>query len=142
MLGTELQGKEVVVTVIDQTATKDWIDQAIIINTYGSNSGQHAMDLDWEGFLDSQHSVVSGTVDDTVFTPTSTAFESDLTDADGAVSEITADHFNGRIIIFTSGNLKHQVAAINDYEWANSNAKFTVTGMTEAPANGDTFVIL
>ena len=138
---TEMQAARIVVFIVDQ-GTKAWMDDAFVIETYGDSSAQHAFDLDWEGFTDSGHSIVSGTVDDGSFSPTTTAFESDLTDADGAVSETTADHFNGRIIIFTSGNLKHQATRIEDYEWANSNGKFTVVAMTEAPANGDTFVIL
>lgn len=46
LTATEMQAAEIVITVIDQTATKLWEDQAIIISTYGNASAQHAFDLD------------------------------------------------------------------------------------------------
>lgn len=54
-------------------------------------------------------------------------------------SEATDDHFNGRIITFTSGNLAGQSTDITDYTGATKTV--TVTALTEAPANGDSFVI-
>ena len=42
----EMQAAEIVVYIVDQTATKVWLDKAIIIETYGNASAQHAMDLD------------------------------------------------------------------------------------------------
>ncbi len=78
--------------------------------------------------------MVPGVVDDTV-SPTTTVFESDITQA-------TADHFNGRIIIWTSGQLEFQATDITDYELNGGRGKFTVTAMTEAPVNNDTFIIV
>ena len=80
--------------------------------------------------------IVSGTVDTTGFTPTTTQFEAD------DITEATADHFNGRIIIFTSGALISQATDITDYVLTGGRGQFTVTAMTEAPANNDTFVIV
>jgi len=84
--------------------------------------------------------IVSGTVDNATFTPTTTQFEADT------ITEATADHYNGRIIIFTdkgAGNaLADQATTIEDYVLANSKGKFTVTALTEAPANNDTFIIV
>jgi hypothetical protein len=79
--------------------------------------------------------VVEGEVDDTSFSPTTSAFETDITEA-------TADHYNGRVIIFTSGNLVDQACVIQDYELVGGRGKFTVSTLTEAPANGDDFVII
>jgi len=79
--------------------------------------------------------IVTGTVDNDV-APTTTVFEAD------DITEATADHFNGRIVIFTSGNLAGQATDITDYELNGSNGKFTVTALTEAPANDDTFIII
>jgi hypothetical protein len=45
LTSTEMQAAVVVVTVVD-SATKSWEDQAIIIDTYGNASAQHAIDLD------------------------------------------------------------------------------------------------
>lgn len=56
------------------------------------------------------------------------------------LSEATDDHYNGRIIIWTSGVLKDQATNITDYVGAGGLLTFTAT--TEAPSNGDTFVIV
>jgi hypothetical protein len=58
--------------------------------------------------------------------------------ADG-FTEATNDHFNGRLITFISGALSGQQTAITDYVGATQT--FTVTALTEAPANNDFFVI-
>ncbi len=79
--------------------------------------------------------MVIGTVDDTV-APSNTVFEA----AD--ITEATADHFNGRRIIFTSGALQYQATTIEDYELNGGRGKFTVTAMTDTPADSDTFIIV
>jgi len=56
-----------------------------------------------------------------------------------ALTETTDDHYNGRIITFTSGDLKGQSTDITDY--VGSSKTVTVTQLTEAPANSVTFVI-
>lgn len=80
--------------------------------------------------------IVSGTVDTGSFTPTTTQFEAD------DITEATADHYNGRSIIFTSGALQNQATTITDYVLSGSNGKFTVEALTEAPANDVTFLIV
>jgi hypothetical protein len=74
-------------------------------------------------------------VDNTSFTPTTTAFETNA-------SEATADHFNDRICLFVTGNLAGQQKAVTDYELSGGRGKFTVNALTEAPANGDTFILV
>ena len=44
------------------------------------------------------------------------------------------------VVIFTSGNLLRQATVITDY--TGSTSVYTVTALTEAAANGDTFVIV
>lgn len=78
---------------------------------------------------------ITGGVDATAFTPTTTAFETDITEA-------TADHFNARIILFTSGPLLGQQRTISDYELSSGRGKFTVPALTEAPASGNQFIIV
>ncbi len=56
------------------------------------------------------------------------------------VAESTDDHFNGRIIIWTSGVLLRQATDITDYDGATG--MFTFTATTEAPANGDSFIVV
>lgn len=80
--------------------------------------------------------IIRGTVDTGAFTATATAFEAD------DITEATADHYNGRLILFTSGVLLGQAARVNDYSLEGSNGRFTVSTMTEAPGNNDTFVIV
>ncbi len=75
--------------------------------------------------------VVSTTVNDA--SATTTSFVTALTEA-------TNDHYNGRIIIFTSGALANQATDITDYDGASKTV--TVTALTEAPANGVSFVIV
>ena len=56
------------------------------------------------------------------------------------LSEATDDHYIGRVIIWTSGNLLGQASDITDY--AGTNGVLTFSALTEAPQNGDTFVIV
>lgn len=56
------------------------------------------------------------------------------------LTEATDDHYNGRIIIWTSGVLKDQATDITDYAGATKLVTYTAT--TEAPSNTDTFVIV
>lgn len=83
-------------------------------------------------------SIVLGTVDTVTntHTPTTTEFQAD------DITEATADHFIGRIVIFTSGALQYQATAITDYAAVGGIGQFTVSALTEAPANDDTFVIV
>jgi hypothetical protein len=80
--------------------------------------------------------MVPGTIDTTAFSSTTTEFEAD------DITEATADHFNGRIVIFTSGVLLYQATDITDYAIASGRAHFTVTAMTEPAGNNDTFIIV
>jgi hypothetical protein len=84
----------------------------------------------------SAEEIIPGTVDDAAFPPSTTQFE--VVD----ITEATADHFNGRIIIWTSGALKSQATDIIDYSLVGGRGRFEVSLLTEAPADADTFVIL
>lgn len=55
------------------------------------------------------------------------------------LTEATNDHYNGRYMTFTSGALLGQSTDITDY--FGSGKELTVTALTEAPNQGDTFVI-
>ena len=56
------------------------------------------------------------------------------------LTEATDDHYIGRIIIWTSGVLLRQATDITDY--SGTAGTLTYTAVTEAPSNGDTFVIV
>jgi len=82
--------------------------------------------------------IIPATVDTVTntHTPTTTEFQAD------DITEATADHYNGRIVLFTSGALAGQATDITDYAAVGGIGQFTVTAMTEAPANDDTFIIV
>ena len=46
LAGSEMQAARIVVYVADQTSPKVWLDTAIVIETYGTDSAQHSFDLD------------------------------------------------------------------------------------------------
>ena len=92
-----------------------------------------------DNLADSATTIVSGTVAATA-SSTTIFFSDDVTEA-------TADHYNGRIVIFTTSGvgtdqLVNQATDITDYELVGGEGKFTVTALTEAPADNDTFVIV
>ena len=80
--------------------------------------------------------IITGTVSHDNPPATTTVFYSD------DITEATPDHYNGRIVIFTSGALQNQATDITDYELDTGEGKFTVTALTEAPGDNDTFVIV
>lgn len=67
---------------------------------------------------------------------TTTVFYSD------DITEATADHFNGRQVIFITGDLQYQATSIEDYELDTGEGKFTVVALTEAPADNVTGIIV
>jgi hypothetical protein len=82
------------------------------------------------------NAMVPGTVDDTAVAPTATTFEAD------DITEATADHYIGRVVIWTSGALLAQAVEILDYAINGGRGAFTVSTMTDTPANNDTFIIV
>lgn len=129
LTAAEMQGERIVISIIDQTATKLWEDQEVII---------------WTGFsgqIEANQGIIIGQVNNASVTPTATNFEADRL-SPNTTEEATADHYIGRNVLFTSGNLLGQMSDITDYALQNSREYFTVTTMTEAPANTDRFVIL
>jgi len=80
--------------------------------------------------------IVSGTVSwDNSNATTVNLWSDDITTA-------AADHYNGRLIIFTSGTLQNQATDITDYVVDAGEGKFTFTALTSAPADNVTFVIV
>jgi len=91
-----------------------------------------------DNFSAATQTIVRGTVDTVTntHTPTTSEFQAD------DVTEATASHYKGRIVIFTSGALQNQAAEITGYAAVGGIGQFTVSTMTDAPSNNDTFVIL
>jgi hypothetical protein len=80
--------------------------------------------------------IIPGTVDDTAHTPTVTVFQAD------DITEATTNHYSDRLIIFTTGDLFGQVCTISAYSLVGGRGQFTVTSLTEAPTNNDTFIMV
>jgi len=78
--------------------------------------------------------LVTGTVDGSGLTPTTTQFDTSITEA-------TADHYVGRVLIWRTGALAGQQGLITAYSLVSGRGRFTLSAQTEAPANGDAFVI-
>jgi hypothetical protein len=121
LTAAELAAKVVVIQIVD-SATKAVEDQCII------------------GYCKDADKIEVYAVEDTDVSPTSTAFQA--TRGLGRSEEATADHFNGRNILFLSGALQGKMTDITDYALTNSRGAFTVTALGEAPADGDRFVVL
>lgn len=80
--------------------------------------------------------MITGTVSwDNVNATTTVIYSDDVTEA-------TADHYNGRLFVPTSGALVGQYTDITDYALDTGEGKFTVTAFTEPPADNTTFVII
>lgn len=78
----------------------------------------------------------TATIDNTAFTATTSELET------STITEATADHYNGRVILFTSGAVAHRATSITDYSLVSGRGHFTYTALNEAPANGVTFIII
>lgn len=128
LTAAEMQGQYIVITCID-AATKEWEDQAVLIST------------DMGGQIEANQGIIIGEINDVAVTPSSTAFEADRL-APNITEEATADHYNNRNILFTSGALLGVMTDITDYALQNAREYFTVTAMIGAPADGDRFVVL
>jgi hypothetical protein len=59
---------------------------------------------------------------------------------DSTLTQSGADHWKGRIVIFTSGALKYQASDITAFDPATD--KITFTAMTAAASSGDTYLIV
>ncbi|MGB2807998.1 MAG: hypothetical protein WBC22_09665 [Sedimentisphaerales bacterium] len=77
---------------------------------------------------------------ETIVTAAASAGTLSATQMTTTLTETTNDHYNGRIIIWTSGVLIGQATDITDYDGATK--LLTYTGVTEAPTAGDTFNII
>jgi hypothetical protein len=86
--------------------------------------------------LNPEKTMITGTVNDANTSPSTTVFAAE------DITEATADHFIGRTVIWLTGNLARQSAPITDYALDTGEGKFTVKAMTEAPADGDVFLVV
>lgn len=89
--------------------------------------------------LDASAEVIETATVDTVtnsHTPTTTEFQCD------DITDPNADHYNGRVVIFRTGNNVRVATDIVDYALVGGIGQFTVTAIPVAPSDDDTLVIV
>jgi hypothetical protein len=121
LTAAELSAKVVVIQIVD-SATKAVEDQCII------------------GYCKDADKIEVYEVETASVAATASSFQANR--GLGRSEEATADHFNGRNILFLSGANQGEMTNITDYAQTNSRGAFTVTACTAAPADGDKFIIL
>ncbi len=84
----------------------------------------------------SAQEMYTGTVDNTAFTATTTILET------SSITTAAADHWIGRILIFTSGTLRGQATSITDYALSSGRGRFTYNTVTSAPGSGVSFIVV
>lgn len=94
LTAAEMQAARIVVYFVDQTATKVWLDTAIVIETYGNASAMHAFDLDTATQDANVASMDAGTV--TAAAVATGAIDADALAAD-AVDEILDEVIEGAV---------------------------------------------
>ncbi len=122
---------------VSLSATEMQADNAFILfsDVAGNEWCDLGINLQVSKIGDSAVTIIRGTVDTAVLTPTQTQFDTSLTEA-------TTNHYRRRVVIFTSGALVGQASDITAYSLQAGRGRITVSAMTEAPANGDSFVIV
>lgn len=127
LTATEMQAAQIVVYIVDATATKVWLDTAIEIDTYGHASAQHAFDFDTPADTAPTGSVATDAGN------SATSFKTNLTEA---VNDFWKDSY----LQITSGALLGQVKKITAY---NGTTKIiTCDAFTGTPADAVTFKII
>lgn len=79
---------------------------------------------------------INGVTTNAGFTATTSIFET------SSITEATADHFVGKIVLWTTGALLYQQSLITAYSLVSGRGRFTTTTNTDAPANGDAFIVV
>lgn len=128
LTATEMQATEIHIQIVD-SATKAVEDQILTITTKLG------------GWIASNKGIIVGEVDNADFTASTTALEGHRI-APNTTEETTADHYNGRLLLFTSGIALGELTTITDYVLANSKEKFTYDAIVSTPGDNDTYVVI
>lgn len=141
LTATEMQAAQVIVTVGD-SATKAVEDQLLEIETYGNTNAQHAVDLDdnVRAGLTAMRpdAFLAGTVDNTVFAPTATQFET------SSITTAQASAYVGLSVYASSGSAAAQLlGVVTAYTLVGGRGHFTLSGPAsgQAMANGNSFYL-
>jgi len=99
------------------------VDSANVTSIWGSTEAAEKLSISATG-------IVKGTV---VGAGTVVSCVTDLTEA-------TNDHYNNRVILWTTGNLTDQIAKVTDY--IGGSKTLVYSQVTEGPADGDEFILI
>ena len=125
-------------TVVDRIEVDTQDIQARVPATLTAGGNMKSDVLAINGSTDSASNLQKSTI--TILQATATGgTTTTITTTD--IAEATADHMNGRIVIFTSGTLQYQATDITDYSFSGGTATLTVTALTEAPTTEDFVVV-
>lgn len=126
LTAAEMQAEDIVIAFVDQTATKAWMDLAVLIEATAWRTSTNEIQI-WE-------------IDDTGAAPTATSFEAMII---MGTERTAVDAYKDRQIIFISGAEAGSVAFIESSDAGVSSRAFTVTQIpTGAPSDGEQFVII
>lgn len=119
--------------------------EAVLSDTEASQTSESTIITDTEAILTDSEAILADTevvnaAAVTIVTGAAATGTLSTTQMSTNLSEATDDHYIGRTVIWTSGVLTDQASDITDY--AGTNGVLTFTAVTEAPSNGDTFVIV
>ncbi|QDP53217.1 MAG: hypothetical protein GOVbin7744_20 [Prokaryotic dsDNA virus sp.] len=129
LTAAEMQCETACIKIVDQTATKEFADTVLLITT------------SLGAWVEGNQSIITGSVNNAAFTPTTTAFEADRL-APNTTEEQTADHMNNKLVMFVTGSNLGCSVQCTDFVYANSREKYTVSALPAAPANGDRFIVV
>jgi hypothetical protein len=124
---SEMTGKHIDIRIVDGSTPQAYKDTCIFIETYGHDSAQHRMDMDFPTLA---------------LNFTSTAVGSTTTVVCDALG-ITSDVYIDRAIIFKDGTLDKRVAFIEDYTYSTGNDSYLAISQVHTTcASGQEFFIL
>ena len=144
-LDNATDGLGAIKTAVDSASTHSAAD----VWSVGTRALTDKADFTVTGTIDADVVSISGSTDaadkleasaETIETGAAITGTLSTTQMSTNLAEATDDHYNGRVIIWTSGVLLRQATAITDYD--GTNKILTFTAVTEAPSNTDTFVIV
>lgn len=129
LTATEMQAARICVSIRDQTATKEWEDQAVIMSTYGNASAQHEFDLDTA----TQSVTVTTNNDKTGYSLTTAPLDAagirtavGLASANLDTQLSTIDTNVDAVLVDTGTTIPAQITGLNNLSAADVNAQVDI----------------
>ena len=156
--GSDVTNNSVVAKLVSASATADWDDYDNTTDSLQANQAEHDATQTAVGAISAPTAAAvadavwdearSGHVAEGSFGQSFAAVINgqaatgtlSTTQATTNLTEATDNHYNDRVVVWVSGVLAGQACQITDYDGATK--MLTYTTLTEAPSNGDKFVIV